>query len=239
MTVSLLRCAVVWLGVTSAALTTGHWALGALAPAPTAPAFSALVQVAAASALLGCAAWAWSVSTLVIVGAVRLHVSRPAPGLPTPGRLSGPPWLQRVLLTACGATLLATTALVPTHAVAPPAPGPGPVAGEGVRALVGLPLPDRTTGLLRRGRADEALDPVAAVSRAANAISERATYTVRPGDSLWRIAEHLLGPSPTPNEVATLVHHLYATNRAVIGVDPDLIRPGHQLRTPLEGRPAR
>ena len=238
MTVVLLRCAAVWLGVSLAAIATGHVALAALdAPPSAAPAFAALVQGAAALALLGCAAWAWSVATLVILGAARQHLGRPMSG-----RLSGPPWAQRLLLTACGATLLGTTALAPAHATAPQAPVPAATSAEGARAVVGLPLPDRTAGPLRHERGEgsvRALGPVSAVGRTADAISRRTTHTVRPGDSLWSISEDLLGRAPATSEVADLVHHLYDANRAVIGPDPDLIRPGHQLRTLLEARPTR
>lgn len=52
----------------------------------------------------------------------------------------------------------------------------------------------------------------------------RPVVTVRPGDSLWSIAaEH--GCTWTA---------LYAANRAVVGTDPDLIRPGAVLRLPRE-----
>ena len=52
----------------------------------------------------------------------------------------------------------------------------------------------------------------------------RRTYTVRPGDTLSGIAArlHVAGGWPA----------LYERNRAVIGPDPDLIRPGQVLRLP-------
>jgi nucleoid-associated protein YgaU len=58
---------------------------------------------------------------------------------------------------------------------------------------------------------------------------------VRPGDSLWLIAAHRLGPNARPADVAAAWPRWYAANRDVIGADPDLIRPG-QLLTPPDIR---
>lgn len=53
-----------------------------------------------------------------------------------------------------------------------------------------------------------------------------AAYVVRPGDSLWSIADRTLpaGAGAWPR--------LYAVNRDVIGPDPDLIRPAQRLALP-------
>ena len=57
------------------------------------------------------------------------------------------------------------------------------------------------------------------------------TYRVRPGDSLWRIAERRLGPSATATETAQEVTRLWELNRQRIGTgNPDLILPGQTLR---------
>lgn len=55
---------------------------------------------------------------------------------------------------------------------------------------------------------------------------------VRPGDSLWAIAARALGPRATDRAVAAAWPRWWAANRAVIGDDPDLIRPGQQLTPP-------
>ena len=55
---------------------------------------------------------------------------------------------------------------------------------------------------------------------------------VRPGDSLWRIAERELGSHATDAEIAERWPAWYAANRRLIGVDPDLVLPGQVLRTP-------
>jgi nucleoid-associated protein YgaU len=51
------------------------------------------------------------------------------------------------------------------------------------------------------------------------------TYTVRPGDSLSKIAKALLGD-------AKKWRQLYEANKDVVGSNPDLIRPGQVLKIP-------
>jgi nucleoid-associated protein YgaU len=61
---------------------------------------------------------------------------------------------------------------------------------------------------------------------------------VRPGDSLWLIASRRLGDDATPRAVVREWHRWYAANRAIIGPDPSVIRPGQTLRAPaVERRP--
>lgn len=55
---------------------------------------------------------------------------------------------------------------------------------------------------------------------------------VRKGDSLWSIAARELGRSATAAAIAARWPDWYATNRQVIGTDPDLILPGQVLRIP-------
>jgi hypothetical protein len=64
------------------------------------------------------------------------------------------------------------------------------------------------------------------------AVAATEEIVVRRGDSLWAISARLLGARSTTREVAGLWPRLYATNRAVIGSDPDLIQPGQHLRAP-------
>ncbi|MFZ2013701.1 MAG: LysM domain-containing protein, partial [Nocardioides sp.] len=62
---------------------------------------------------------------------------------------------------------------------------------------------------------------------------ERAhAVVVRPGDSLWSIAAHDLGPGAGDAEIADRWHALYAANRGRIGPDPDLVEPGLRLLLP-------
>jgi len=56
--------------------------------------------------------------------------------------------------------------------------------------------------------------------------------TVEPGDSLWSIAAAWLPGRPTASRIAAAWPRWYAANRAEIGPDPALIRPGQALRPP-------
>jgi len=53
------------------------------------------------------------------------------------------------------------------------------------------------------------------------------TYTVRPGDSLSKIAKALMGD-------AKKWRALYEANKDVVGSNPDLIHPGQVLKIPRD-----
>ena len=58
-------------------------------------------------------------------------------------------------------------------------------------------------------------------------------HTVEAGDTLWDIAAARL--TPAQRSLASVHRYwqeLYRANRAVIGADPDLIRPGMRLAVP-------
>ena len=148
---------------------------------------------------------ALATTSLVALHAARGRGHRPLRGVPAPPR--------RLLLAACGVAL--TTAVA---APAPATPGQAHVDHTGAAAaslLQGLPLPDRATGALPGGAR-----PVPAV------------VAVRPGDSLWSIAEATLPDHAPVAAVAEQSRRLHAANRHLIGPDPDLIRPGQRLRLP-------
>jgi len=70
-----------------------------------------------------------------------------------------------------------------------------------------------------------------AARRAERETDESASYRVRPGDSLWRIAGRHLGPDATVTATAQEVTRLWELNRQRIGTgNPDLIFPGQTLR---------
>jgi nucleoid-associated protein YgaU len=75
--------------------------------------------------------------------------------------------------------------------------------------LSGLPLPERAQG------------PAQPADR---------SVLVRPGDSLWALAESDLDLPATDREVSDRWHAIYRRNRGVIGPDPDLIQPGQVLK---------
>jgi resuscitation-promoting factor RpfA len=58
---------------------------------------------------------------------------------------------------------------------------------------------------------------------------------VRAGDCLWLIASRRLGPAASAADVAAEWPRWYAANKAVIGADPAVIRPGEVLQPPAAG----
>ncbi len=100
-----------------------------------------------------------------------------------------------------------------------------------------LPVPQRPVGGLVAATAPR----TASVSRPA-ADAADATVAVRPGDTLWALASrHLVAPGASDGQVDAAWQRLYAANRAALGPDPDLIRPGDRLdlptSAPTEGHP--
>ena len=196
-----------------------------------------LVSLCALASTVG-GAWCWA-------GSVSLALSSPARLQETSG-LALPLVLRRAVLTACGTALVASGAGVPSWAGGTPestaagptghAAGPSGVAAtpglEGpdsvMRRLVGLPLPDRAEGgehhraSAGRSRSRD-LDPTG--PRPAQVV------VVRPGDSLWSIAERL-GTSPVDQTWRALI----AANADRLE-DPDLIRPGERLAVPPPSAP--
>src|SRR5438445_153688 len=61
---------------------------------------------------------------------------------------------------------------------------------------------------------------------------DAAAVTVKPGESLWLIAAHRLGPTSTDADIAAEWPRWYAANRTTVGDDPALLRPGQQLTSP-------
>ena len=57
-------------------------------------------------------------------------------------------------------------------------------------------------------------------------------YVVRRGDTLWDIAARHLGPTASAVDISRAWPAWYAANRAVIGPDPSVIRPGELLSPP-------
>jgi hypothetical protein len=59
---------------------------------------------------------------------------------------------------------------------------------------------------------------------------------IRRSDTLWAIAARHLGPGATDAEIALDWPHWFTANRAVIGADPDRLRPGERLHPPVPAR---
>lgn len=121
-------------------------------------------------------------------------------------RWLAPRWLLVALVVGGG--------LAPSAATADPADH-----------LSGLPLPDRaaTSG-----------PPAPSAAQTRPVPTAPDAHVVRPGDTLWSIAGDRLPPGAPDAEVAAAVAGWHTTNRAVIGADPDLLRPGQVLTPPQE-----
>jgi nucleoid-associated protein YgaU len=63
-----------------------------------------------------------------------------------------------------------------------------------------------------------------------------AAVVVQPGDTLWSITAEHLPADAGPKRVAREWPRWFAANRAVVGADPDLIRPGQVLHAPAPRR---
>lgn len=198
-----------------------RFSLLGLSAAP-ATGFADLLVRLAVCALAGCLGWA-----LLIVAAAVLEAA--SGGRLRVLRLSGcpPAWRRRLLrllvpllAPAVGAGLWAGT---PAGASPDPAGGAGsgslPASPSG--QLEGLPLPELPTG--STGSADRHGHPEGGAP---------GSVVVRRGDTLWAIAAHTLPPGTDQQRVARRCAELYRLNRAVVGGDPDLIRPGQRLALP-------
>jgi hypothetical protein len=224
----LLRCVLVLLGATTCATALVSWLLpdlvavgdalrsGALSDQRFDEVLVDICELAAAA----CAVWLWLATAVVTADAARGRTS---------GHRGVPDILRRAVLIACGVALVGGLG-APAHAEE------ARHGHEAERALVsGLPLPDRATTATHVSR----VFARAASLRERTVRPDPAVVVVRPGDTLWQLARADLargGPAPTADAsaVAQRVREIYDANRAVIGPDPDVIRPGQRLRMPQQ-----
>ena len=218
---SLPRCAAVWVAATLLAAGVLAALLPDLALVPellhrsgrAGTAFDALLAKSAAVLLTGCTAWAWLVTTAVVLDALtgRTRVRRGCPRA-----------LRSCVLLACGVALAAGAA--PATAAGG---HDGPVAaaqrpgGEDRGMLAGLPMPDLVSGPPQRTGRPPLLAPHAARE-----------VLVAPGDTLWELAARDLAADASPAAVDEHWRLLWKVNRAELGPDPDVIQPGTSLRLP-------
>lgn len=91
--------------------------------------------------------------------------------------------------------------------------------------------PDRPAVPLRRAAtSEEAVRLVATTPHPELAVTDE--VVVRSGDTLWDIAARHLGPDASAADIAHEWPRWHAANRAAIGDDPDLLRPGERLLPP-------
>lgn len=203
-----LRCFAVWLAATAGTVALVGWLVADLAPAERFD--QVLARVAAAVAAL-CVAWLWVLATAVVVEAATGTSAR---GVPAP--------IRRLVLAACGAAVL-TGLAVPVQAT----PGDLHRDRRPAAVLAGLPFPDRAAGLpggARIGTGPMRHSPA----------PDAEVVVVRPGDTLWDLADADLGPGADAAAIDARWREIYALNRGVIGPDPDLIQPAQRLCLPVQ-----
>lgn len=98
---------------------------------------------------------------------------------------------------------------------------------------MGLPAPTWTPQRPPAPRREHV--DVSTVAAAPSRGREPAPVVVRRGDTLWSIAARHLGAGATDADVAREWPRWWTTNRAVVGGDPDLLRPGQVLTPPTSG----
>jgi hypothetical protein len=213
----LLRCGTVLALASAATVALVAWLL----PVARHPGggFDGRLTGACAAVAVVAAGWLWLAVAAVVVEATRIGVPRPPGGR----RWLAPAALRRAVLVACGAATIAGLALPAAEAAAPGRRSPPDTAGG--RPTPSLTVASVVAGALRDDRHRQP-DPVVAV---------------QPGDCLWRIAArdlaHRQGSPAGRIQVDDAAvdrrwREIYAANRAVIGPDPDLIRPAERLRLP-------
>ncbi|MFV0252332.1 MAG: LysM peptidoglycan-binding domain-containing protein [Beutenbergiaceae bacterium] len=162
-------------------------------------------------------------------------------------RTLGAPVARRLLAASIGGALAATLAITPAMATTdePSAGQPTPTAtdpasplaedlGWGAAPAPPAPIAPSPTAPPPTGPAPAPTPPASAPSNPAADTTPAPgsqTYTVRPGDSLWRIAaDHLADPSTA--QIAAAWPSWYQVNIDTIGAEPDLIHPGQVLHLP-------
>lgn len=69
-------------------------------------------------------------------------------------------------------------------------------------------------------------------SMASSSMASSGSMMVSPGDSLWSIASHIVGPSATNEEIQNKLVAVWNLNKNRLGSDPNLIFPGQRLTLP-------
>ena len=173
--------------------------------------FEALLVTGATWALVLGAGWA-----VLVCAAAGLEVVSDG-RLALTIRLGCPAPARRALLAGLGVVLAGGGALVAGPSSAAPVPSQQPIGSRTGVGPLALPVPARPTG-------------------AAGVVPSPRIEVVRPGDSLWHLAQQRSGRRASTQDVARLVERTYRANRGVIGPDPDLIRPGQRLHVPVQRR---
>lgn len=195
----------------------------------------------AAADLSGAALWlvaAWFALALAISAASA------APGVlgeaaERVSRHLAPAAIRRLVTASAAGAAGAGILFAPANALAAPTPTtasavPTPITASAVPAPASVPVGPvwPSDGGAGRGPVDPPAWPTNTT-----AVPVSRDVVVQPGDSLWVIAAHRLGAAATDSQIAAEWPRWYAANRATVGPDPSLIRPGELLRPPApEGK---
>lgn len=148
-----LRGALVWSLATGLGAALLHLLAPLVRPAPGAD-FVDLLTSACATALLGCALWAWLATSVVVAAAVR--------GAPT--EWSGcPSWLRRTVLLGCG--VLLSSGPLTSHADPGAGQLPQPVETSPRELATAAPAPEGHTGTGAPGNRRGAVPDPASIPR--------------------------------------------------------------------------
>lgn len=193
----------------------------------------ALLVLLAETALVACLGWFAVTTSLVVLATVRTAYADRDPATSSPAvprQVRGcPEWTRRLVLAACGAAIAGTAVGAPVHAetrlVGPPgtredhraAVAVDTTAGVPADSLDGLPMPDRASAVAPLRGTPPSRPP---------------EWRVRPGNTLWGIAESVIGRGADAGRVARQWHRIYALNAERVGADPDLLRVGITLSLP-------
>jgi hypothetical protein len=128
----------------------------------------------------------------------------------------------RMLRGALFASTAGALAIAPAHGDrGSPPPRDHVAVSTTSHDLAGLPFPDRPP-------VERPHPPRVLPARQSRVV------VVQVGDTLWAIARRSLPAGSSDAEIARSCSAWFATNRAVIGADPDLIRPGQHLNPPTK-----
>lgn len=247
MTTLLTSGSVALLGATG-----GLLAVGALRDLDHAPADLDSAVAALAGLALGTVLLVWCAGSAAAVGAVLLGTTgRTGAALRAVADATTPLLLRRLVAAAVGAAVLGGVS-APAFAGSRPAPAAAasasglswPSTGRASSEPTTTPssgptttsAPGPATSSPRTSTADTSTaETSTAPPRTSQVPATGRTTTevvVRSGDTLWSIAARHLPAGSTRAAVAAAWPRWYAANRAVIGSDPDHLRPGQRLVAP-------
>lgn len=177
----------------------------------------------------------WVALTFLVVStiaaATTLVARQPSRRADAASRLPRTWWLQRVVLSACGVSLLSPVAADATPATAG-CPEPHHTGSNSADAPAGGAGVLVTGSLVTAGEAAEPRLTGLAMPDLPSGRLDAAIHIVRTGDSLWDIAQVRLPTRASEAAISRHVLAVYRANRDVIGPDPDLIYPGTPLVLP-------